>query len=118
ALDAFKELLTTMPLSEKAFLVAKETELNNIRSQRITKSGIFWTYMSMKDLGIDYDNRKPVYETIQTMELPDIQKYFDEHINPAKYSILIVGKRDLVDFNYLKKHAEVKELTLEEIFGY
>ena len=118
ALDAFKDLLTTMPASEKSFQIAKETELNNIRSQRITKSGIFWTYMAMKDLGIDYDSRKPTYEAMQTMELSDVQKYFDEHINPAKYSILIVGKRDLVDFNYLKKYADVKELSLEEVFGY
>ena len=118
ALDAFKELLTNMPSSEKAFQISKETELNNIRSQRITKSDIFWTYMSMKDLGINYDYRKPIYEAMQTMELADVQKYFDEHINPAKYSILIVGKKDLIDFNYLKKYAEVKELTLEEVFGY
>ena len=118
ALDAFKDLLTVMPASEKSFQIAKETELNNIRSERITKSDIFWTYMSAKDLGIDYDYRKPIYEAIQTMELSDVQKYFDEHINPAKYSILIVGKRDRIDFNYLKKYAEVKELSLEEVFGY
>ena len=74
--------------------------------------------MSMKDLGLDYDRRKPIFEAIQTMELSDVQKYFDEHISPAQYSILLVGKRDLVDFNYLRKYAEVKELSLEEVFGY
>ena len=118
ALDAFKDLLTHMPSSDKSFQIAKETELNNIRSQRIIKSDIFWTYMEMKDRGIDYDYRKPLYEAIQTMELKDVQKYFDEHIHPAKYSILLVGKRNLVDFNYLRKYAEVKELSLEEVFGY
>lgn len=118
ALDAFKDLLTNMPASEKAFNITKETVLNNMRSERITKSNIFWTYMGLKDLGIDYDYRKPMFEKIQTMELSDVQNYFDEHIKPANYSIILVGKRDNVDFKYLNKIAEVKEISLEELFGY
>jgi predicted Zn-dependent peptidase len=118
AIDAFREMLATMSKSEKAFALSKEYVLNNMRSERITKSGIFWNYMSLKDRGIDYDIRKPVYETIQTMTLDDVQKYFDEHVNPAGYSVLLIGKRDRIDFGYLKKIAEVRELSLEELFGY
>jgi predicted Zn-dependent peptidase len=118
AIDAFREMLTTMSRSEKAFEVSREYVLNNMRSERITKSNIFWNYMALKDRGIDYDIRKPVYETIQTMKLDDVQKYFDEHISPASYSVLIIGKRDHIDFDYLKKIAEVRELSLEELFGY
>jgi predicted Zn-dependent peptidase len=118
AIDAFKEMLSTMSKSEKSFDLSKEYVLNNMRSERITKSDIFWKYMSLKDRGIDYDIRKPVYETIQTMTLDDVQKYFDEHIKPAKYSVLLVGKKDKIDLNYLKKIAEVKELPLDILFGY
>jgi predicted Zn-dependent peptidase len=118
AIEAFKELLANMASSEKSFQLSKDYVLNNIRSERITKSNIFWTYMSYKDRGLDYDVRKPIFETIQTMTLADVQKYFDEHIKPAKYSVLIVGKKDKVDFKYLKSFAEVKEIPLEELFGY
>jgi predicted Zn-dependent peptidase len=118
AIDAFREMLGTMAHSDKAFELSKDYVLNNMRSDRITKSSIFWTYMSLKDKGIDYDTRKPVFEAIQTMTIDDVQKYFDSHIANAKYSVLIVGRRDKVDFNYLKKIAEVKEISLEELFGY
>jgi predicted Zn-dependent peptidase len=118
AMDAFRELLNNMPASEKAFEISKETVLNNMRSERITKSNIFWTYMSLKDMGIDYDYRKPMYETIQTLTLNDVQNYFDNHVKPAKYSVLLVGKKNKVDFNYLNKIAPVKELSLKEIFAY
>ncbi|MDR0833711.1 MAG: insulinase family protein [Candidatus Symbiothrix sp.] len=118
AIGAFKELLTTMPAAEKSFQLSKENVLNNIRSERITKSNIFWTYMWLKDLGIDYDSRKPVYDAIQTMTLSDIQTYFDEHIKPANYSVLIIGKKDKVDFKYLNTIAEVKEISLNDLFGY
>ncbi|MDR0683495.1 MAG: insulinase family protein [Dysgonamonadaceae bacterium] len=118
AMDAFRELLKNMPSSEKAFEISKETVLNNMRSERITKSGIFWTYMYLKDLGIDYDYRKPVYETIQKLTLNDVQNYFDNHVKPAKYSVILVGKKSNIDFNYLNKIAPVKELSLKEVFAY
>jgi predicted Zn-dependent peptidase len=118
AIDAFKEMLGKMAKSEKSFDLSKENVLNNIRSERITKDYIFWSYMDLKDKNIDYDIRKPVFETIQTMKLDDIQKYFDEHIKPAKYSVVLVGKKNKINFNYLKKIADVKEFSLEEVFGY
>ncbi|GHV72187.1 zinc protease [Bacteroidia bacterium] len=118
AMDAFRELLTNMPSSEKAFTVSKETVLNNLRSERWTKTNVFWTYLSLQDLGIDYDYRKATFEDIQTMTLSDVQNYFDQHVKSAPYSVLIIGKRDKLDFKYLNKIATVKELSLEELFGY
>jgi predicted Zn-dependent peptidase len=120
AIDAFKELLTNMPQSEKAFSISKDYVLNNIRTKRLTKSSIFWTYMWQKDLGLssEWDCNKEIFEQVQKMELKDIQHFFDTHIKPAHYSILIIGKRDKVNFAYLNKIAEVKELGLEEVFGY
>jgi hypothetical protein len=118
AMDAFRGLLKNMPSSEKAFEISKETVLNNMRSERITKSDIFWTYMHYQDLGIDYDYRKPMYETIQTLTLNDVQNYFDNHVKPAKYSVVLVGKKNKINFNYLNSIAPVKELSLKEIFAY
>jgi predicted Zn-dependent peptidase len=117
-LDVFKELIAEMPMSEKAFALSKDAILNNLRSDRITKGNIFWTYLYLKDLGIDYDYRKPVFEAVEKMQLADLQIYFNKYIKPAQYSVLLVGKKDKIDFKYLNKIAKVKELTLEELFGY
>jgi predicted Zn-dependent peptidase len=118
AIDAFRGMLSTMSESEKSFELSKEYVLNNMRSERITKSSIFWTYLSLRDRGIDYDIRKPIFETISTMSLSDVKRYFEEHIKPANYSVLLIGKRDKIDFKYLRTIADVHELTLEELFGY
>ncbi|MDR1764012.1 MAG: insulinase family protein [Dysgonamonadaceae bacterium] len=117
-IDAFKAMLGEMTYSEKSFALSKEYVLNNYRSERITRSQIFWNYMSLKDLGIDYDIRKPIFEGVQKMTLDELKQYFDSHISPAKYSVLLIGKRNKVDFAYLKKIAEVKEIPLETLFGY
>ncbi|MDR0413534.1 MAG: insulinase family protein [Dysgonamonadaceae bacterium] len=118
AMDAFRGLMKDMPSSEKAFEISKETVLNTMRSERITKSDIFWTYLRLQDMGIDYDYRKPVYETVQTLTLADVQDYFDRHIKPAKYSVILVGKRKNINFKYLNQIAPVKELSPEELFSY
>lgn len=118
AMDAFKDLLTTMKSSEKAFAVAKENCINNLRTSRVTKSDIFWTYLRIKDMGLPMDFQKQQFEAVQKIELADIQSYFDQHIAPANYSILIIGKRSNIDFKYLGKIAEVKELSLQDVFAY
>jgi predicted Zn-dependent peptidase len=120
AMDLMKELLTNMPKSEQAFTMSKEYVLNNLRSSRLTKSSIFWSYMHQKDMGIDspFEINKAIFEQTEKITLADIQNFFDSHIKPAQYSIVIVGKRNKIDFNYLKKVGEVKEIGLTELVGY
>ncbi|MDL2243362.1 insulinase family protein [Bacteroidales bacterium OttesenSCG-928-J19] len=118
AMDAFIDLLTNMKSSEKAFEITKESVINNLRTSRITKENIFWEYMSMLDRGVPMDQQKRVYEEIQAMKLSDLEFYFTNHVAPAQYSILIVGKKENIDFNFLKKFGEIKELSLEEVFNY
>ncbi len=119
ALDAFRSLLSQMPQAEQQFELSKEAVLNMIRSERITKSNMFWKYMQWKELGVDYDIRKPLFETIESMKIEDIEHYFETHIKPATYSILIIGKKENIDFNYLREHyGEVQEVSLETVFGY
>ena len=118
AMEAFKSLLTEMSQAPTKFEASKEFVLNNMRTERIIKSNIFWTYMNMQRYGIDYDVRKPIFEKIQSMTFDDLNTYFNAHIKPANHSVLIIGKKDQINFNYLKKYGEIKEIPLETLFGY
>jgi Predicted Zn-dependent peptidases len=118
AMDAFTDLLRNMKSSERSFAITKETLVNNLRTSRITKEDIFWTYLDMKDKDVPMDQQKRVYEETVAMNLSDLETYFNEHISPANYTILIVGKKSDIDFNYLKQYGEIKELSLEEVFNY
>ena len=44
--------------------------------------------------------------------------FFDAHIKGRTYTYLALGKKSEVDFKALEKLGPVKELTLEEVFGY
>jgi predicted Zn-dependent peptidase len=118
AMDVLYQLLREMPMSENAFQKSKEFVINNLRTSRTTKSDIFWTYMWCKDHHIDYDYNETVYKVIDRMTLADVQNYFNQHIKPAQFTVLIVGSKDRIDFKYLKKIAKIKEIPLKKLFGY
>lgn len=118
AMSAMLDLLNNMPESEQAFQISKEAILNKIESERITKSSVLWSYENAKDLGLDYDIRKDIYTQVKEMTLEDLKHFQAYHVKDKPFVTIMVGSRDKINFDDLKKYGEVKELTLPEIFGY
>jgi len=118
AAPALIELMHNMPEAQMQFDGAKEAILKKIESERITKRSIFWTYLNNKERGIDNDYRKEVYEKVKNMSLEDFKTFFNTHIKKDNYTYLLIANRENIDFEEIGKFGEVKELTLEEIFGY
>jgi len=92
--------------------------MRKIESERITKSSVFWTYLSNKDRGINYDIRKDIYEKTKTMSLDELDDFFNNHIKNKKYIFLILANKSSLDYDVLRQIGEIKELSLEEIFNY
>ncbi len=118
AVPALIELMQNMPEAQLQFNGAKEAILKIIESERITKRSIFWTYLNNKERGIDYDYRKDIYEKVENMSMKDFKAFFNTHIRKENYTYLLIANKDNIDFEDIGKFGEVKELTLEEIFGY
>jgi predicted Zn-dependent peptidase len=118
AMDAMMELLNNMPESEGAFKIAKEAILNKIESERITKSSVIWNYISAQDKGVDYDIRRDTYEQVKTMTFADLIDFHEKYIKDKNYVTVLVGSKDKINFDDLAKYGEVKELSLEDLFGY
>jgi predicted Zn-dependent peptidase len=118
AMNAMEDLLDKMPQSESSFQLAKESILKSIETERVTKADVLMSYESAKKLGIDYDIRKDVYAALPTMTMKDMSKFHETYLSKKPQAILLIGSRDKLDFNALKKYGPVKELTLTEIFGY
>ncbi|MBI4945810.1 MAG: insulinase family protein [Bacteroidetes bacterium] len=118
AMDGLLGLMTSMPESDISFNAAKKAVLENIRSTRITRTGILFNYEQAKRLGLDYDIRKDIYEKITDMKMADIKRFHSEHMSKKNYTILVLGNQKLIDQKVLQKYGTVRWLTLEEIFGY
>jgi predicted Zn-dependent peptidase len=118
ALDAFFGLMNNMPVSDKAFELAKSSYLQSMRSERITKSDILWNYEAAQKLGLNYDIRKKVWETLPNLSFDDVKKFQEQYVKDKKQCILVLGDEKLLDFKLLKSYGKVKKLKLENIFGY
>ena len=118
AMNAMMDLINNMPESEEAFNIAKEAILNKIESERVTGSGVIWNYISAQDKGLDYDIRKDVYNEVKGMTYSDLSSFHEKYIKDKNYVTVLVGSRDKIDFDNLKKYGEVNEVPLDELFGY
>ena len=118
AMAGMNELLTEIPQSEVSFNAAKEAVIQKIRTERITKSSVFWNYERARKLGMDYDVRKDVFEKVPSMTMGTVEEFFNQNVKDKKYNILVLGDKDKLDMATLEQYGPVKFLTLEEVFGY
>lgn len=118
AIEAFDEIIEDMPVSEPAFDLAKSSMIASIASQRTTKEQVLWSYVSMKDWGLEGDFYKDLYKQLESVTLEDVVKFQQENVKGRKYVYSILGDEKDLDMNYLHKLGPVKIVSLEEIFGY
>jgi predicted Zn-dependent peptidase len=118
AVAAMTELMTTMPKEESQFEQSKLGALKQIETNPVTKTAIYWSYQTALDRGLAENHRPVQYESIKGMSMEDMEDFFNTNIKGKNYTYLVIGKKDHVDMEALASLGEVKELSLEEIFGY
>lgn len=118
AMNGMTDLLNNMPESEKSFELAKKAALEKIRTERIIKSSILFNYETALRRGVDYDLRKDVYEAVPNMTMADLKAFHEQYIKSSDYNIMVIGKRGNLDMAALEEFGPIKELTLEDVFGY
>jgi predicted Zn-dependent peptidase len=119
ATDAMLGLMNEMPMAEKQFELAKESIIKKINTERIIKDRIFWTYLANLDQGINFDIRKDVFQTMQTITLSEFETtFFNKHIKDLKYNFLVLGNKNAINTSTLQKIGKTQELSLDEVFNY
>ncbi len=118
AIGGMNELLTTLPESEKVFAVAKDNIHKSLETERITDEEILLTYLAARRKGLDYDIRKNVYESANTLTFHTISNFFDTELKNKPYTYCIVASEKKVSDEDLKKYGELTKLNLQQIFGY
>lgn len=118
AAEAFEGIINNMPESEAAFNLAKESLLTDLRTERIIKEQVLWTYISNQDLGITHDRRRTMFEELPSMGLSDVASFQQKWVKGRPYSYCILGRSADLDVDFLRTLGPVRQLTKEEIFGY
>ena len=114
----FNNIVGTIPQSEAAFALAKESLMKKLASRRTVRGGVLNSYVNAKRLGLDYDINSVVYNALPSLKLQDIVKFEQNSMAGKPYRYLILGDEKELDIKGLEKIAPIRRLTLEEIFGY
>ncbi|MBE6315173.1 MAG: insulinase family protein [Bacteroidales bacterium] len=114
----FNNIVGTIPQSEAAFALAKESLMKKLASRRTVRSGVLNSYIAAKRLGLDYDINSVVFNALPNLKLNDIVKFEQQSMANKPYRYLILGDEKELDIKALEKIGPIHRLTLEEIFGY
>lgn len=118
AISSMNELLNSLPKSEQGFEQAKMAIKSSIETGRILKSDILFNFLASRKLGLDYDIRQNVYKEIDNLKFDNVDKFHKTYFASKPFSLCVVGDKTKIDFSILRKQGELKELSLEDIFGY
>lgn len=118
AVAAMKNLMNNMPEAQNQFEGAKDAALKKIESERIVGENIFWSYERAKELGLNYDIRKDVYQELPGLQMHDLKAFFEQYIHNKTYTYLVIGNKKSVDKKSLEQLGKLRELNLKEIFNY
>ena len=117
-INQFHQILDTIPQSEAAFQIAKESVLKLMATSRVRKGGIISRYLMMKRLGLEKDLSEATYQAIQQLQLKDIVAFEAANMARKPFRYIILGDEKELDIPALEKIGPIKRLTLEEVFGY
>ena len=118
AVEAFDEIINNMPVSESAFSIAKDALDGRYRTQRTTGSNVLWEYRSCRSLGLSEPMDKAVFEALSSLTIDDVKAIQEKWVKDRTYNYAILADPKDVDMDFVKSLGPVKNLTLDEIFGY
>jgi predicted Zn-dependent peptidase len=118
ALEGISHLMNDLPKSPELFASARNGILQKISTERLTRTEVLFNYEEAVRMGHNYDIRQDIYRDAAILTLKDIETFHQQHFHNKKHVMLVLGKKESLDMNTLRKYGTVKELTLKDIFGY
>ncbi len=118
AINTFNDIINNMPESEAAFNLAKEGTIARLRTDRIIRANVIWSYINAQDLGQDTDSRIGLYNDVQNMTLKDVIDFQQKWVKGRTYTYCILGDKNDLDMKKLKEVGPIQEVSTKDIFGF
>ena len=116
--DDIDEILDSLPQSQSAFEIAKQSLTKQLAAQRTTRFAVLNAWMAAQERGVDYDINEKIYNALPDLKLEDIVKFADERMARKPRRYMILGNEKELDLPALLQVGPIKRVSLEEIFGY
>lgn len=117
-IKVFNEIIDTIPQSQEAFEIAKQSLTKSLQTARWTRFNVLSTYYNTKYMNMDKTFSEVVYNALPSITLDDVVKFEKENMVSKTYKYLILGDEKELDMEALEKLGTVKRVSTETIFGY
>lgn len=117
AVEVMNHLIGEMPMVETQFKNAKENVLKQLASGRIKRRKLFLNYLIVRKFNLTEDIRRQIFKQVESTSLEDLNRFAKENVKNCKFNFAILGNKKILN-GYLKQFNDVKELSLEDLFGY
>ena len=114
----FNSILDTIPQSQAAFDIAKQSAMKSLQTARTTKFSVLSSYYNAKKRGFDFDLNERIYKALPSVTLQDIVNFERKNMVGKTYKYIILGDPKELDLESLRKIGPIHQLTTEQIFGY
>ena len=118
ACEGFDEIIETLQEAPENLEIAKASILARLRTQRVKGDRVLYSYLNARELGLDQPREKQVFEKVESLTMEDLRAIHARWIAGRTYHYAILGDTGDLDMDFLKTLGPVKEVSLEEIFGY
>jgi predicted Zn-dependent peptidase len=118
SIKAMNELLNDLPQVDGFVQGAKLAVKNNFETGRIQDDEVLSQYFIAKRRGLDFDDRKLIYEGVDKLTFADLKKFHQETIAKQPHTLCVVASDKKINVDDLKQYGELKTLSLQDLFGY
>jgi predicted Zn-dependent peptidase len=118
ACEGFDEIIETLPEAPENLEIAKAAILGKLRTQRVKGERVLYSYLAAKELGLSEPREKQIFQKVDALTMDDLRATHAKWIKGRTYHYAILGDTKDLDMDFLKTLGPVKQVSLEEIFGY
>jgi predicted Zn-dependent peptidase len=118
AIEAMDELLRKLPVNEMAMDQSRNAVLNSIRTSRISKSGIYFSWRTQELMGLTQLSSQYNFEKLPALSKEDLLRFHNEYIKNAQFTLSVLANQNSVTKKDLAKYGKVKQVKTSVLFGY
>lgn len=118
AMNGMKQLMDSIPNDNSMGEKAKEAVRKRIAAERVTKENLLGEHYRAQKIGLEQPVDQFIYNGLPFVNNESVKALQEKTFANKNFAICVIGAKDKIDLEALKAFGEVKELTLEEIFGY
>ncbi|MCS6790476.1 MAG: insulinase family protein [Bacteroidia bacterium] len=119
ARQAMEEIIDSLTIVPYLVQVAQRSLITEIAAKRLTHDEIFWELWEARRFGLPQEKNAYLWQALPHLSEKDLTAFYQTYLQKKPRLLLIIGDRERLPLEALRKQGiDLRELSLEEIFGY